>query len=467
MRALVALLAFTVASGTVYPVRMVFDSPTMEVISEGVMWGTGQSPVGSKPSMIEVQLDVTVQGAGLGRRKSRVGVLITSQIDLAKQVSVDPALRPLLLCQKDYATANFTAHFYDLPSKIHVAYEVERTGVEVVMLYVCPGDDADGAVSPARFDGTVAFRNPYGYLAAATFGFLPYFAALAVLYLVTGLIYLCVLAQNKAFAARLQWLVLAIFVLGFVETVSMFGLFAQINATGETACCPVHPLAVITVVLNALKRCGSRMLLLVVCFGFGVTKTTLPFTQGCSVIMLGLAYLAVAINHDLQFEVSGAPSAAAQRTNIPVVAVDFVFILWTLFSVDKIKAELTESNQHAKLAMYGRLTVVLVVFIIGWCLLAMFELFAGHGYVAVEWQFHWLINSFWHSAYFALLIAIAVIWRPSRLNQEQIWLQLAMHDDGYDEKEMAELDGDLDLEFNNGDEYDVDDDDMQFFDSTE
>ena len=81
----------------------------------------------------------------------------------------------------DDATANFTAHFYDVPSKIHVTHEVERTGVELVMLYVCPGDDAGGSMSPVRFDGSIAFRNPYGYLAAATFGFLPYFAALAAL----------------------------------------------------------------------------------------------------------------------------------------------------------------------------------------------------------------------------------------------------------------------------------------------
>ena len=458
-RTLLLLIGVTLASGTVYPVRMVFDSPTMEAMSEGVMWGTGQSPVGSKPSMIDVQLDA----AALGGRTSRVGVLITSQVDLAEQLSVNPALRPLLLCQKDYATANFTAHFYDVPSKIHVTHEVERTGVELVMLYVCPGDDAGGSMSPVRFDGSIAFRNPYGYLAAATFGFLPYFAALAALYLVTGVAYCCVLALNRAFVSRLQWLVLAIFVLGFVETAAMFGLFAQINATGETACCPVHPLVVITVVLNALKRCGSRMLLLVVCFGFGVTKSTLPFTQGCSVFLLGAAYLAVAINHDVQFEMSGTPSAAAKLTNVPVMAVDFAFILWTLSSVDKIEAELTASNQHAKLAMYRRLTAVLIVCIASWSLFAVFELAAGHGFVAVAWKFDWLLHSFWHSAYFALLVAIAVIWRPSRLHQEQIWLQLAMHDDGYDEEEMAVIDGDLDIEFDNDDEYDVDDDEVESY----
>ena len=250
-RTLLLLIGVTLASGTVYPVRMVFDSPTMEAMSEGVMWGTGQSPVGSKPSMIDVQLDA----AALGGRTSRVGVLITSQVDLAEQLSVDPALRPLLLCQKDYATANFTAHFYDVPSKIHVTHEVERTGVELVMLYVCPGDDAGGSMSPVRFDGSIAFRNPYGYLAAATFGFLPYFAALAALYLVTGVAYCCVLALNRAFVSRLQWLVLAIFVLGFVETAATNSFEFVTGTTVFSKACGYYTSAKET---NALKVRPSR-----------------------------------------------------------------------------------------------------------------------------------------------------------------------------------------------------------------
>ena len=469
---------------------MVFAKPSLEIISEGVMYGTGQSFVGrGTPSLITIDFDaspllltsVAARKAALAKAKDpthhhggthgRIGVLVTTQHDLAARLPVEPSLRPLLECKANYVErGNFSAYFFDAPSKVHVRHEVTETALQIVMLYVCPGSASSLSDPPIlRFDGAIAFRNPYGYLSAAAFGFLPYFASLASLYVAAGGAFGCIMALNVKFIARLQWLVLALFVLGLVETIGMFGLFAQINASGETACCPVLPLAVVTVILNALKRCASRMLLLVVCFGFGITKSKIPFTRGCSLVVLSVAYLALAINNDMRFEENGTPRKAHSWTNVPVVAVDIVFLTWTFLSLGSIKAGLREQRQTAKLLMYTKLTAVLAGFVFIWSALAAFEIAVGSGFFSIEWRFAWLIHSFWHTAYFILLLTIAIIWRPSRVNQELgYWSQLSMVEDGdeYDDDDDY-VDGDLEEfagaeNFVDEEEFGVDDDEEGF-----
>jgi hypothetical protein len=100
--------------------------------------------------------------------------------------------------------------------------------------------------------------------------------------------------------------------------------------------------------------------------------------------------------------------------------------------------------------MYQKLTVAIGSFVVIWCLMAVYSIAVGKGFVNLAWQNVWLLHSFWHLAYYAILTSISLIWTPSKTsNQLAYSFQLAMDED---EADLADeyLDG-VDAEFGGSD----------------
>jgi hypothetical protein len=76
---------------------------------------------------------------------------------------------------------------------------------------------------------------------------------------------------NVNIIALLQHCVTAVIVLGLFETFSWYFDYYHANSTGERPLAPI----VLSVLLSCLKRTLSRLLVLVVCMGYGVaTQST-------------------------------------------------------------------------------------------------------------------------------------------------------------------------------------------------
>ena len=63
--------------------------------------------------------------------------------------------------------------------------------------------------------------------------------------------------------------------------------------------------------------------------------------------------------------------------------------------------------------MYKSLNATLIAFSFIWVLLVFFAIAHSRGLFAISWRLEWLFHSFWHSCYFAILVTIAAVWRPS------------------------------------------------------
>jgi hypothetical protein len=63
--------------------------------------------------------------------------------------------------------------------------------------------------------------------------------------------------------------------------------------------------------------------------------------------------------------------------------------------------------------MYQSLNATFIAFSFIWVLLVVFAIAQGRGLFTIPWRLEWLFHSFWHSCYFAILVTIAAVWRPS------------------------------------------------------
>ena len=153
------------------------------------MYARDSAPLGGDASVISVVLDAIPVNSG---GTHTVGVIVTTD------ASLEQALPAEILDCEDVTTATYQARFYDTPSQILFSHEVAKTGPQFVMIMVCPKSDVKQ--SAVRLLGTVAFRNPYGYLAASSFPFLPFYGVLLAVYIVTTFLYFSLALACVAFA---------------------------------------------------------------------------------------------------------------------------------------------------------------------------------------------------------------------------------------------------------------------------
>ena len=444
------------------------------------MYSQEDAPMGSDASVISVMIDAIPVNSG---GTHTVGVVITTDASLEQQLPAE-----ILDCQ-DSVKPHYQARFFNSPSQIIFTHEVITTGPQFVLIMVCP--KVDVSQSAVRLLGTVAFRNPYGYLAASSFPFLPFYGVLCAVYIVTTGIYFLLALAFKRNLTPLHYGTLAVFVFGVLEVVCMFLLYLQLNFSGFPVCCPLRPLAILSVVLNAMKRSGSRALILSVALGFSVTTDHVKWRTKASLGVLSIAYFAAAVVKDIEIDTNAVPSGMDTWLMLPVTILDVIFVVWFYIAIVSVcvlcvqrvypsclpllrcavcthppppltphpppsssqtntKSLLENTAQTSKLAMYQKLTVAIGSFVVIWCLMAVYSIAVGKGFVNLAWQNVWLLHSFWHLAYYAILTSISLIWTPSKTsNQLAYSFQLAMDED---EADLADeyLDG-VDAEFGGSD----------------
>ena len=241
----------------------------------------------------------------------------------------------------------------------HAEHVIRQTGPQYVMIFPCPNVAIGDGV---RLKGEVRFRNPYGYLPAQAAGFLPFFGLLAAAYIAALALYVLLALIHRAKLTHLHFGTLAVIVFGVVEVVTSFLFYLQLDITGEVACCPVRPLAVLSIVLNAIKRSTSRVLLLSICLGYGVMYDKLSVLTTSVMGAVAVLYAGFAINKDIDVAENSMP-AVVSLWNIPVLALDCVFLTWTVFALSRSVQLLGNRRQDAKLVRVSVCAVQQPVFI--------------------------------------------------------------------------------------------------------
>merc|ERR1712137_979891 len=96
---------------------------------------------------------------------------------------------------------------------------------------------------------------------------------------------------------------------------------------------------------------------------------------------------------------------------------DTVIYWWILLSLMRTISSLRLRKQEIKLQMYSRFLFVLVMSGVLSVLIVVYQtlLVLTHEEDAM-WSSWWTFQAFWQGLYFVLLVAMAIIWRPTENN---------------------------------------------------
>ena len=310
--------------------------------------------------------------------------------------------------------ANVPLHVWAtaMKAKIYITEE----GWHSIAFQICNKDSAasdadsndDGIATMfqyGRLDGDVIFRNPYGYIPAEMYGFLPFEAARMIAYVLLGVVLIYYYCRYSESVLNLHKAVFAVYIIAFVESIVWYTSYQTINITGEPYCCPFPPLVVGSLILQIFRQTFSRTLLLVVALGYGIVRPKLLQTEWLSIFAISVLYFTAAtvaqvseiiLTQDIHTDSSKNNSNQNFiQYEIAALIMDALFLSWIFLALSSTQRILLEYRQTYKLGMYNKLTASIILFATLFGIATIFELLDRYNVMQWPWQWTWLQQVLW------------------------------------------------------------------------
>jgi len=294
-------------------------------------------------------------------------------------------------------------------------FAVNTTGWHITIVTNCMGTAVD-------FNAEFEYKNPYGYLNGWAFGIMPMNGFLCLAYGMLAVVYIFKTLRNREHVLRLQYAIIGVIIMGFIERLTWFLTYLEMNTSGGRACCPVRGDLTFSLTLAVFKRSSSALLLLAVCLGFGVVKPTLDRSTNIKIIALGLFYTFSSLNLEIEkiedISLHGRQTDPLYMSSLIVSICDVVILFWIYFAISEVLRELREAQQIVKLGMYQTLARSLTVWVAIWFLFTLMEVLVFNENVNVHWWYWFLLVSFWDLFFLGILLQICYVWAPSELTAQ-------------------------------------------------
>jgi hypothetical protein len=263
--------------------------------------------------------------------------------------------------------------------------------------------------------GAITIMNPYGYLPGELWYQLPFYGVLALSYLVVGFAWLVLSIKHWKQLLTIQNYIAGVIALGMIETATLYFDDLGYNISGENYVGAM----IVGVIVSTIKRTISRLLVLVVSMGYGVVKPTLGQERYKIILLGGLYFIFSGILNIMEL-VQRSPAFSTPVVLFlvfPVAVFDTIFYWWIFLSLLRTIQQLTVRKQTIKLGMYKTFFGTLIVSGIVSSIMIIAQLFVSITTNPDEiWRSLWVWSAFWHVLYFAILVAIVILWRPTSNN---------------------------------------------------
>lgn len=325
-------------------------------------------------------------------------------------------------------------------------WNVTRSGMYVLRVVVCSYTLVT-ETRPVTMDGHVYYVNPYGYLPADLYGYVPFWSWMLAAHGAVGMVWMWLSLRSWRDLLHLQMCISGILFVSMVEACAWNIIFDSYNRSGQMSLSS----SVAVTVLNTGKRTLSRMLVLVVSMGYGVVKPTLG-VRGQRVVLLGAVYFAFATMLAIVDWIGRSPDVSDGTRLVfvlPVAALDSGFSVWTFSELSATVTQLQSRNQRTKLQVYRRFTRIVATLIVLSVLWSGYELYviSSNGEstgTPDRWKSTWQLEAAWPFLYFVVLVSTMWLWAPSKNAVRYAYSEEIGHaDDDYDEEEGG---GGLELE---------------------
>ena len=250
----------------------------------------------------------------------------------------------------------------------------------------------------------------------------------------------------------LQYWITGVMVIAMMETTLQYFHFIDWNDNGV----PTLAVTFIALLFGSLKRALSRILVMLVCLGYGVVRPSLG-EEMHRVLYLGGSYFVLTFVYSLMMNLSPT-TRLVSTSDYDVVSllifllaiIDTTFYVWVFTSINNLMTSLASRKQGVKYLLYRNFRTVLLVmlfFTCAWVLYSSALFLNDAGGANRNWRMKWTIDALWELIYFVIFVAIAVLWAPSNNAQRyaySIELSQLDNDEEFQAADMATAEGDDD-----------------------
>ncbi|GAA5871360.1 hypothetical protein JCM8547_002645 [Rhodosporidiobolus lusitaniae] len=299
-------------------------------------------------------------------------------------------------------------------------YDVERTG------YYCVGTVPvvlDGAKVNTTFTGVVDFENAFkGHLPASEYPKVAFYKILFFIYLGFAIFWAALCYANRRDLLPLQRYISATVFFLVVEQLMVWRYWNALNEGIHEGVAGFYLFLVSA--LNAGRNSISLYLLTLASMGLSIVRPHLG-TVLAKVRMLALLHFAFGLLYSL-----GTVAIPLEAAGffvlffvLPLALTLTSFLLWIMYSLSSIIADLGTRRQAFKKRMFTRLYYILLV---ASALMLLFFISSSSAFSArlspsfpaQTWKTRWVLLDGWLSLLFAgVFFAVAFLWRPTSANR--------------------------------------------------
>ncbi|KAI9922056.1 hypothetical protein PsorP6_000990 [Peronosclerospora sorghi] len=429
-------VSLQLAAASIYPVESSYWVPPFQRAEK--LFATNQGPILARTGNASVTIDIS----GVNVTQDMVGwrlVVFFYHVDNYQDFEAVASKIELLACSNVEATKFdgisdierfvFRVRNGSRPSvSADASHLVTSSGWTDTQVFVCAEED-DAPREKLTFVGSMEVRNPYGLLPAVLYGMLPFSGFSTLGYLVLDIFFAFLLIKHRRQRLSLHWGITLILFMGTCASAVWFYAFYRMNKTGEPVCCPYPTIFLIAVILDILVRTLARILLLIVCLGYGIVRSTLSRVEVSVIALLSLAYFASGIADEATRGTSSGADFRERPTAWSFIQLlcNLTFIMWIQFSMERILRDLRDQKQFAKLGMYRSLAWSLAAFIVFFTILTIVAVCSRLGVFEWDVEWEWMQLVAWPVLNFTVSAAMTFIWRPTQNSSQFAYsMQLPM-----------------------------------------
>jgi len=163
-----------------------------------------------------------------------------------------------------------------------------------------------------------------------------------------------------------------------------------------------------------------RLLLLIVCLGYGIVRPDLEKKEKLSILLLTTAFFITGIlqlTSQAKLSKTIKDEATIEALNmfaLPAFLADIIFLTWIYSALMNMMELLKANDESYKLEMYNKLARCISIFVVSFTFLLVVVLAVQAQSYNWLWQWIWLLDVAFEVLNFALLATVCIIWRPTR-----------------------------------------------------
>jgi len=279
--------------------------------------------------------------------------------------------------------------------------------------------------------------NPYGYLPAMLYHFMPFYGGMSLVYLAAALVWGALNAMHWKDIITLQNLITCVLAICLLENMVWYFDYVDFNNTGERGSGPL----VTGLILTTTRRTVSRMLIMAVSVGFAIVRPDLGQNKQ-QIILFGAVYFFFQLAAQITIEVSKVHNVDDRwriLLSLPLAVIDAGCYWWVFISLYHLITQLRIREQYSKLAMYKQFTKVLIASLLFAVACSSYHYYLiSTNTVLDHWELWWFLEEgVWNVLYAVVFIALMFVFRPSqnskRYSYGQVPGEMATEDFGLDE----------------------------------